>query len=139
MLDNRTSPTQTLIEVVTRDRPGLLITLSRAFYALSLTIGVAKINTEGSRAIDVFYVTELDGRKGDAPERIEQVRGVPSAPAVALAPHAAALAGARFLNVVGEPVGRGSNRRAAGPPSWAAAPLAGCAISSTCFFSWAVH
>jgi [protein-PII] uridylyltransferase len=74
VLDNRTSISQTLVEVVTRDRPGLLFMLSRAFHTLGLTIGVAKINTEGTRVIDVFYVTELDGRKVDAPARMDQVR-----------------------------------------------------------------
>jgi [protein-PII] uridylyltransferase len=74
VIDNRTSATHTLVEVVTRDRPGLLFTLSRTFHVLGLTIGVAKINTEGTRVIDVFYVTELDGRKLDAPPRIDEVR-----------------------------------------------------------------
>jgi [protein-PII] uridylyltransferase len=73
-LDNTTSASHTLVEVVTRDRPGLLFTLSRAFHTLGLTIGVAKINTEANRAIDVFYVTELDGAKVTNPERMLKVR-----------------------------------------------------------------
>jgi [protein-PII] uridylyltransferase len=59
---------------VTRDRPGLLFMLSRAFHALGLTIAVAKINTEGTRVIDVFYVTELDGKKLEDPSRMAHVR-----------------------------------------------------------------
>lgn len=74
ILDNRASNSHTLVEVVTRDRAGLLFKLSRTFQALGLTIGVAKINTEGTRAIDVFYVTELDGRKVEVPARTEQIR-----------------------------------------------------------------
>jgi [protein-PII] uridylyltransferase len=73
-LDNTTSVNQTLVEVVTRDRPGLLFMLSRAFHALGLTIAVAKINTEGTRVIDVFYVTELDGKKLQDQARMAQVR-----------------------------------------------------------------
>lgn len=73
-LDNHSSATHTIVEVITRDRPGLLFTLSRTFHALSLTIGVAKINTEGTRVIDVFYVTQLDGKKVEQPQEVQRVR-----------------------------------------------------------------
>lgn len=73
-LDNGACSTHTVVEVVTRDRPGLLFTLSRTFHALGLTIGVAKINTEGTRVLDVFYVTGLDSRKIEAPTDMERVR-----------------------------------------------------------------
>ena len=63
VVDNGVSATHTIIEVVTKDRPGLLFTLARTFHELDLTISVAKINTEGTRVLDVFYVTDLNGDK----------------------------------------------------------------------------
>jgi [protein-PII] uridylyltransferase len=74
VIDDRTSASHTLVEVVTRDRPGLLFLLARRMHTLGLTIGVAKINTEGSRVIDVFCVTELDGKKLEGQQRCEQIR-----------------------------------------------------------------
>jgi [protein-PII] uridylyltransferase len=43
-------------------------------HALSLTIHVAKINTEGTRVADVFYVTEIDGSRLMGADRKRQVR-----------------------------------------------------------------
>jgi [protein-PII] uridylyltransferase len=62
-VDDRASPRHTVIEVLTRDRPGLLFTIADALYRLGLTIVVAKINTEGTRVADVFYVSEASGEK----------------------------------------------------------------------------
>jgi [protein-PII] uridylyltransferase len=62
-VDDRASPRHTVIEVLARDRPGLLFAVSDALYRLGLTIAVAKINTEGSRVADVFYVSEQQGAK----------------------------------------------------------------------------
>jgi [protein-PII] uridylyltransferase len=73
-VDDRASPTHTVVEVFTKDRPGLLYTLSHALQKLRLTIALSKINTEGSRVADVFYVSELDGAKVSEPERVKEIR-----------------------------------------------------------------
>lgn len=64
-LDHRASREHTIIEVVTQDRPGVLFAIANALYELGLAISVAKINTEGARAIDVFYVRDAAGKKLD--------------------------------------------------------------------------
>ena len=62
-LHNDVSEDATVIEVFGRDRPGFLHTVARAHHPLGLEIRVAKVNTEGRRAADVFYVTTGDGAK----------------------------------------------------------------------------
>ena len=73
-VDDRASPRHTVIEVVARDRPGLLFAISEAMHGLRLSISVAKINTEGSRVADVFYVSEADGQKVAPGKRSVEVR-----------------------------------------------------------------
>ncbi len=63
LVDHRASPHHTVIEVTTQDRPGLLFAMSSALFEVGLSIAVAKINTEGARVADVFYVSERDGSK----------------------------------------------------------------------------
>src|SRR5205823_6171355 len=48
-IDPFASSRHTVIEVVARDRPGLLFAISDALHRLGLSIAVAKINTEGTR------------------------------------------------------------------------------------------
>lgn len=73
-IDDRASPRHTVIEVLTRDRPGLLFSISEALYRLGLSIAVAKINTEGTRVADVFYVSEAGGAKIAHGRRTAEVR-----------------------------------------------------------------
>jgi [protein-PII] uridylyltransferase len=73
LFDDRASPRHTVVEVFAKDRPGLLHTLANALHELKLSIALSKINTEGTRVADVFYVTEADGRKVEGPRR-EEIR-----------------------------------------------------------------
>jgi [protein-PII] uridylyltransferase len=72
-IDDRASPRHTVIEVFAKDRPGLLYTLARAMHEAGLTIALSKINTEGTRVADVFYVNERGGGRVP-PERFKEIR-----------------------------------------------------------------
>jgi [protein-PII] uridylyltransferase len=72
-IDHRASANQSIIEVSTQDRPGLLFTIANVLFELGLSIRVAKINTEGARVADVFYVTEADGAKVQAGPRSAEI------------------------------------------------------------------
>ena len=73
LFDNRASPRHTIVEVYAKDRRGLLHRLARTLYELRLSITLSKINTEGARVADVFYVTELDGSKVPPGARHQQI------------------------------------------------------------------
>ena len=61
--DNEGSDIYTIIEVDTRDRPGLLYDLSRAFGACNLYVNSAVIATYGEQVVDTFYVKDTFGLK----------------------------------------------------------------------------
>jgi [protein-PII] uridylyltransferase len=73
LIDDRASPRHTVVEVFAKDRPGLLYTLARAMHGLGLSIALSKINTEGTRVADVFYVSELDGAKVAMGPRYQEI------------------------------------------------------------------
>lgn len=74
VIDDRASPRHTVVEVFAKDRPGLLYGLARAMHGLGLSIALSKINTEGTKVADVFYVNELDGAKVSSGSRFRQIR-----------------------------------------------------------------
>jgi [protein-PII] uridylyltransferase len=74
LFDDRASPTFTIIEVFARDRPGLLHDMAQAMCDLGLSIALSKINTEGTRVADVFYVRDADGGKVSSTSRHAEIR-----------------------------------------------------------------
>ena len=62
-IDNRAGRNHTVIEIIAPDRLGLLYALAHVIASEGLSIYVAKINTEGARIADVFYVTAAGGGK----------------------------------------------------------------------------
>lgn len=61
--DNEGSEIYTIIEVDTRDRPGLLYDLTRTLTNSNIYIASASIATYGVQAVDTFYVKDMFGLK----------------------------------------------------------------------------
>ncbi|HWR73200.1 MAG TPA: HD domain-containing protein, partial [Nitrospirota bacterium] len=72
--DNESSDRFTIIDITARDRIGLLYGITRTLYDLNLDIASAKINTEGEKVIDAFYIADLIGKKITDPGRLERTR-----------------------------------------------------------------
>jgi [protein-PII] uridylyltransferase len=74
VIDNALSETLTVIEVAGLDRPGLLYDLTSAISDLNLNIASAHVTTFGEKAVDVFYVADLTGKKVANPGREKAIR-----------------------------------------------------------------
>jgi [protein-PII] uridylyltransferase len=72
--DNVVSDRYTVIDIRAQDRLGLLYVIASTLSGLDVDVTLAKIATEVDQAMDVFYVTEKDGRKVTEPERMDAVR-----------------------------------------------------------------
>ncbi|PTV96377.1 UTP--GlnB (protein PII) uridylyltransferase GlnD [Rhodobacter aestuarii] len=70
-IDNEGSDIYTIVEVDTRDRPGLLYDLTRALAASNIYIASAVIATYGAQVVDTFYVKDMFGLKLHSKSRQE--------------------------------------------------------------------
>ena len=73
-IDNRVSRDYTVLDVYTGDRVGLLFSITNCLYHLWLEIHLAKITTMVEQVLDVFYVTDNEGRKIEDAERLAFIR-----------------------------------------------------------------
>ncbi|HVA81381.1 MAG TPA: ACT domain-containing protein, partial [Candidatus Binataceae bacterium] len=73
-VDNRSSEEFTVIDVFTQDRVGLLFAITHTLFELGMVIHVARISTNADQALDVFYISDRDGRKITEIERMRSIR-----------------------------------------------------------------
>ena len=71
-----TDPVQahTVVELITKDRPGLLSRIAASFSEHDVRLINARINTYGERAEDVFFITRPDGGPIDDPDLLDELR-----------------------------------------------------------------
>jgi [protein-PII] uridylyltransferase len=74
VIDNTLSDALTVIEINGLDRPGLLYDVTQEISDLNLDIASAHIATFGEKAVDVFYVTDLTGKKITSASREASIR-----------------------------------------------------------------
>jgi [protein-PII] uridylyltransferase len=62
-VDNDVAEHFTVLDVYTQDRVGVLFAITNTLFHLGLSIHLAKITTNVDQVLDVFYVTDGDGKK----------------------------------------------------------------------------
>jgi [protein-PII] uridylyltransferase len=72
--DNSTSDRYTIVDVFALDRSGLLYTVARTLFEEGLSVWRAKIGTYLDQVVDVFYVTDQQGRKVLDAARLDAIR-----------------------------------------------------------------
>ncbi len=75
-IDNAASDLFTVVDVYAQDRLGLLYTIANTLFHLGLSIHLAKITTNVDQVLDVFYVTDVQGRKLTDSERLQEMEVV---------------------------------------------------------------
>ena len=74
LVDNEASHIHSVIELMARDRTGLLHDVTRVIAGLGLSIATAHISTYGTQVADVFYVKDNFGMKIANATKTKQIR-----------------------------------------------------------------
>lgn len=73
-IDNTSSLRFTIIDVFANDRPGLLYAIASGLLEMDLSVSLAKIATHVDQVLDVFYVTDREGKKIQDEARIRSIQ-----------------------------------------------------------------
>lgn len=73
-IDDQSSEEALIVEVIAKDRPGLLYLLTNYLTEIGVDIVFSLVATYGHRAVDTFYLRDHPGYKITDPRRIEAVR-----------------------------------------------------------------
>ena len=73
-IDNESSDSSTVIDIYTHDRIGLLYDITKTLAKLGLSVDYAKISTKVDQVADVFYVSEVEGKKVLEAEKLENIK-----------------------------------------------------------------
>ncbi len=74
LFDNEASNVHSIIELIGRDRAGLLHDVTSAIAEMGLSIVTAHISTYGAQVADVFYVKDNFGMKVIHRDKIKQIQ-----------------------------------------------------------------
>jgi [protein-PII] uridylyltransferase len=73
-VDNVFSPSHTLVEIKAPDRIGLLFDLASTLSELGCSIKHASVETLGHLASDIFYITDLSGKKIEDQDHLAEIK-----------------------------------------------------------------
>jgi [protein-PII] uridylyltransferase len=73
--DNSTSEAYTIFDIFAVDRPGLLYAIARTLFQAGLSVWRARIGTYLDQVVDVFYVTDQEGKKVEDQARLDEICG----------------------------------------------------------------
>ncbi len=73
-VDNESSMLYTIVSVSTPDAPGVLFQMTDAIFSAGFHIWMARVETRGDRAEDVFHVKDLKGEKGRSADQVLRLK-----------------------------------------------------------------
>ncbi len=74
--DNKSSKSHTILEIVARDKIGLLCAIAQTLYNLNISISSASISTFGEQAMDVFYIRDNAYKKITSTVKMKTIKAM---------------------------------------------------------------